>query len=164
MNKNIKYIHLNEISSTNQWAKDNIDQLDPSLLTCISADTQTRGRGTKGRPWLSPKGNVYCSFVFVSDKEPLELISILAKCVANLYNLQIKGKNDLFLNGKKIGGILAEVSSPFIILGLGLNINLDKSYLKDINQPATSFLIEEIPVETPKIIIKKMSQKLISFK
>jgi len=159
--KEINYIHLKQVGSTNQWVKDNIDQLDSGKLNCIFADSQTKGRGTKGRPWISPEGNVYCSLAFISEKEPLELLILLAKCTADLFGLEVRGKNDLFLNNKKIGGILAEVCSPFIILGLGLNINLEESFLNNIDQPATSFFIETGIKNSPSNITKTIAKSLL---
>lgn len=147
----VNHIHFQCIESTNTWAKNHIDFLDPDQLTCITASEQTHGRGRFERKWVSPKGvNLYATYYFcIPHKAPYlfnisQLLSIsCSKILEDLrFSPEIKWPNDLLLEGKKVAGILCEtVSSPAflsIILGIGLNINMSEEASKTIDQPATS--------------------------
>lgn len=146
----VEHHHFDTLSSTNDWAKEKLASFTQSELTLVSADVQTKGRGQFGRSWLSQKGNLFASFCFFLDHHlcnPLSHTHVMARTLSNLlvgYGVacEIKIPNDLFVGGKKIGGILCE-TVPFdkslgIIIGVGLNINMDLSTLDKIDQPATS--------------------------
>ncbi|SPD73508.1 Biotin--(acetyl-CoA-carboxylase) ligase [uncultured Desulfobacterium sp.] len=106
--------------------------------TVVVAEQQSQGRGRMGRSWLS-EGNVNLLLsVLIRPQVPAEdafsltmafalAVSYAAEAVCDL-RVMIKWPNDLYLEGKKLGGILTEfsVSGPFVdymILGLGLNVN-----------------------------------------
>ncbi len=151
----VKRIHFPSIDSTNNWAKENFSELDLDELVLVTAEEQTAGRGLYDRPWVSPKGcNIYATFVFVMPEDGPEvehLTHVLALTVVNIlkplgFELSIKWPNDLFIDGKKLGGILCEtVAAPQgkgVVLGVGLNVNMPPEMLEDIDQPATSLLSE----------------------
>jgi BirA family biotin operon repressor/biotin-[acetyl-CoA-carboxylase] ligase len=133
--KNI--IFLKKIDSTNTLTKQLAAKGAPEG-TLVLADEQTAGRGRMGRQWYSPKGvNLYFSILlrpaFSADQVftltmILALASIDAVKMVNSLDLVIKWPNDLYFNGKKIGGILTEFlvrdgKFKFAIVGLGLNVN-----------------------------------------
>ena len=61
----IAFQHFQETASTHSWVDANYEKLDPGLLTCVSADHQTGGRGTSGRRWVCPPGcGALCTFYF----------------------------------------------------------------------------------------------------
>ncbi|MDP2905645.1 MAG: biotin--[acetyl-CoA-carboxylase] ligase [Candidatus Omnitrophota bacterium] len=112
--------------------------------TLVVAETQTKGKGRLGRVWFSPKyKGVYLSLILRPDILPnqapvLTLLSAVAVCEAIKevcrLDTQIKWPNDIFLNNKKIGGILTEMAAEtdrvsFVIVGIGLNVNNDKKLL-----------------------------------
>lgn len=147
--------HFEVLPSTNDYAKEKLETLSPDSVYLFTADTQTRGRGRFGRTWLSPSGLNFCgSFAFFLNQEqedPLVLTHLLACTVASyLESLKlaprIKWPNDLFVEGKKIGGILCETkphhSLVGVIIGLGLNVNMTSTQLSQVDQPATSLLVE----------------------
>ncbi len=149
--RQINSIHFPIIHSTNDWVKEHISSLDPSHITCVTADEQTAGRGRLGRRWISPKNNnIYATFYFRLPAPCLVLANIgqilSLSCIEVLQKtglcLQIKWPNDLLLEGKKTGGILCEtqIHNDFIdiILGIGLNVHMPEEILKQIDQPATS--------------------------
>ncbi|MCH9609713.1 MAG: Bifunctional ligase/repressor BirA [Chlamydiales bacterium] len=147
--------HFETLPSTNDWAKKELPSFDKQALTIITSHAQTQGRGRYGRFWHSPTGvNLYTSFCFFLNKDqsdPLILTHVMALSISKLLeeeglDCQIKWPNDILVSGKKIAGILCE-TVPFkdqfgIVLGLGLNINLDQKSLELINQPATSIFYE----------------------
>jgi BirA family biotin operon repressor/biotin-[acetyl-CoA-carboxylase] ligase len=148
---NINYIHFEVVDSTSAWAKRHAHELNPVGITCITADEQTGGRGRFGRKWLSPKGqNILATLFFQIPKESPYLGNIgqiLAYSCASILQeiglqVQLKWPNDILVLGKKIAGVLCETvemgKNIGVALGIGLNVNMDETILKTINQPATS--------------------------
>lgn len=149
--KNICYIHFDTIDSTNTWAKKNAPTLDPDQLTCVTALEQTAGHGRHARKWISPKGqNIYATLYFILPQSFPYLINLgqilSLSCIAvfkkNGFHPQIKWPNDILLDGKKVAGVLCETVSIEdrlgIVLGVGINVNMQKELLDTIDQPATS--------------------------
>jgi BirA family transcriptional regulator, biotin operon repressor / biotin---[acetyl-CoA-carboxylase] ligase len=153
--KNIHYFHFDTIDSTNKWVKENVELFLLETLNCVSACEQTKGYGRFNRKWLSPKGyNLYFTLFFTlpSDSKivpnlsqvlSLSCLKVLAR--KGIYPM-IKWPNDLHLSGKKCAGVLTET---FLIdkylgvaLGMGLNVNMPRSFFTEIDQPVTS-LFEE---------------------
>lgn len=148
-------IHLEKVSSTNTYAKENYSHFDLEKITRITADEQTAGRGRFNRSWVSPKGeNIYLTYFFKMDKKIMDLnniAQILSLSITKLLNKMglspcIKWPNDVLVNGKKIAGILCETLDLHdhfgVILGTGINVNMPKKSLDQIDQPATSLCVE----------------------
>ncbi|QVL57562.1 MAG: biotin--[acetyl-CoA-carboxylase] ligase [Simkaniaceae bacterium] len=148
-------VHLEKVNSTNTYAKENYSHFDLSEMTRITADEQTAGRGRFNRSWVSPKGeNIYMTYFFTSDKNVMDLnnlAQILSLSITKLLNKiglspHIKWPNDVLVNGKKIAGILCEtidLHEKFgVVLGTGINVNMPKDALDQIDQPATSLFVE----------------------
>ncbi len=119
----------------------------------VIAEEQTEGKGRRGRSWISPAGlNLYFSVILRPDLPPQRAPEItLVAAVAAAEALRglgapagIKWPNDLMIGGKKVGGILTELSSDpdrihFAILGMGFNLNAPASqYPAEIAEKATS--------------------------
>ncbi len=144
------------IDSTNKYALENIQNLTD--YSVISAKHQTEGRGRKGRKWISTKGeNLYFSLLLKSPKIELSEISGIpqlmglaiykALITSEVKDAWIKWPNDVYVNNKKICGILCE--SRFkgsgidgLVVGVGVNVNTPLSSLKSIETPATSIIVE----------------------
>lgn len=124
-----------EVGSTNVLAKELAAKGAPHG-TVILADRQTGGRGRMGRTFLSPGGmGVYLSMILRPQCKPEELMHLtcavaVAACdainAATDLNPGIKWTNDLVLNGRKLGGILTELSLSaesvdYAIIGIGVN-------------------------------------------
>lgn len=160
-----------ELPSTNDYAKSLIQQgVDDGVV--ILARRQTSGRGRMRRVWESPEGGVWMSVILkpqlsLADAAKLTLSTgvALARTCRELYGseVQIKWPNDLVFQGKKVAGILGEVvgewnSVQTLILGIGINANLDR---KDLSQdiPATSLLeILGQPVNLNDLLIKFLKE------
>ena len=150
----IKEIHFSSIDSTNNYLKENYESLDN--LTFASTDFQSGGKGRNGRKWFSPTGENLLFSVLIKDlKDNLDpsLFSVFAAvCVAKtleefgLNNISIKWPNDIYVNGKKICGILSEGKYldnhfAYIVIGIGLNVN--QTYMgEEIIHPFTSLKLE----------------------
>lgn len=129
-------IHFDSLDSTNVWAKAHSQEFDPKKLTCICAKIQTSGYGRFNRPWVSKKGNLFCSLFFCLPPQDSRLLNLaqittFAICsylIENGINAQIKWPNDLIFDKKKLCGILVETTSIDehqlgVIVGIGLNVN-----------------------------------------
>lgn len=126
--------------------------------TVVLADSQSGGKGRRGRVWASPAGvNLYCSVVLrpaIMPHEAPQLTFISAVAVARAIELttsltaEIKWPNDLLISGKKVAGLLNEMSAEtdginFVILGIGVNLNMSiGQFPDDLRHPATSLLLE----------------------
>ena len=146
------YIHFTTIDSTNSWVKRNTDLLNQNHISVITANQQTKGYGRFKRSWMSPLGNIYATLFFTLPLDYSYLINlgqILALACNHVleskgFPLQLKWPNDLLLKKKKIAGILVEVlhtEKLEIVLGMGLNVNMDEEHLKKVDQQATSLML-----------------------
>ncbi|HKT61238.1 MAG TPA: biotin--[acetyl-CoA-carboxylase] ligase [Gemmatimonadales bacterium] len=103
--------------------------------TAVVAQSQTAGRGSRGRSWTSPPGGLWLSVLSRPAAAGLELVSLraglaVAEALARLGagdRIRIKWPNDLMLDDRKAGGILCEArwqgaSLAWIVIGLGLNV------------------------------------------
>ena len=166
------YLYLEEIDSTNKYAKSNIN--DISGMTVIYTYRQTSGRGRLQRQWnYTGEDNIYASIVLKPSFEMKEVYSNLTQllCVVlaevfEEYGVEpkIKWPNDIRVKGKKISGILAEGVNngkylTGIVLGFGVNLNTSKEILDKINQPATSLNIETGKFIDKEVFLKKVIDK-----
>jgi BirA family transcriptional regulator, biotin operon repressor / biotin---[acetyl-CoA-carboxylase] ligase len=143
-------IELDMVDSTNNWAKREKASFSYDRPTFIVASGQTGGRGRGANSWVSPRGqNLYLTLT-EKVRPSLKIIdySLIAplamKHLLKTLGIQarIKWPNDLIVGQEKICGILIEGttvgSSPWIIVGIGLNVNMNEALLRSIDQPATS--------------------------
>jgi len=149
----LKHFHFETIDSTNTWAKAHCEEFDPVWMTLVTADEQTSGRGRWKRSWLSPKGvSIYATYCFLMEGHRQDfgnipqILSISAAHILRALDLPvvIKWPNDLILHKKKLGGILCETVSEkrgiWIIVGIGINVNVKQHDLDLIDRPAISLL------------------------
>lgn len=140
--KDIDIIVYDEIDSTNTEAKRRLYSSDVKDFTVIVSDMQKGGRGRTGKSFTSPKGSgVYFSIILhpkdsydfsYFDLTTVKAAVAVAEGIKEATNKQteIKWVNDLFLNDKKICGILSELDADFesrsvksVIVGIGINVN-----------------------------------------
>lgn len=132
----------------------------------VVADMQTAGRGRRGRSWSSPPGiNVYYSLILkpeiIPDKASMltPLMSLaVAEGIRRTCGLKamIKWPNDVVVNGKKVCGILAEMSVErdfihYIVIGVGINVGLQE-FPEEIAATATS-LQQECGEKVPRALL-----------
>ena len=130
--KKFTLIHLNSVNSTMIEIK---KYLDRNKNICMIADQQTEGIGRRGNKWISPKGNIYISFLFkynLSIDQHFLLSAVMANSIANLIKMYVKEKinikwpNDIMVNNNKIAGIMTEIvelnNIKYILIGAGINI------------------------------------------
>ena len=153
MGQEIKY--FDSVDSTNVRAKLLAEEGYPSG-TLVVANEQTAGKGRRGRIWDSEKDTgIFTTMMLQPDINPsrasmLTLIAALAQAKAlrdiTGEDVRIKWPNDVVLNGKKIVGILTEMSAQFdyinhIVIGNGINVNTT-SFPEELQDMATSLFLE----------------------
>ncbi|MBP7791820.1 MAG: biotin--[acetyl-CoA-carboxylase] ligase [Candidatus Goldbacteria bacterium] len=122
-----KIIFFKEIESTNKFLKEN----DFASGTIVVAEKQKKGYGKLGAQWISPRGGLWFSFVINKKiKNPVKCLMAVAVAINETLkkyqiNSVIKKPNDVFIDGKKVCGILIENDFYYgkIIIGIGINVN-----------------------------------------
>lgn len=145
-----------EVDSTNTRLIELSSEYDlPSFTLCVS-EFQSHGKGRLGRGFQSPKGTgIYMSILIHEEIGPFDLLTIqaavaVAEAIETITGLnpQIKWVNDLYLNGKKICGILSQgmlSQDAFAkaVVGIGINVNTPAStFLPEIQSKAGSLQVE----------------------
>jgi BirA family transcriptional regulator, biotin operon repressor / biotin---[acetyl-CoA-carboxylase] ligase len=128
-------VHHRLTDSTNERARE-LAALGAPHGTLVTADEQTAGRGRQGREWTAPpRSAVLMSLVVRELEEALPLAAAVAVCEALPVATMIKWPNDVWIDGEKVAGILAEgrPGEGWAVLGIGLNVS---SHPPDL--PATS--------------------------
>ncbi len=146
------YIFFEEIDSTNVYAK----KEDLPHGTVVLAETQTAGKGRKGRKWVSEKGKGLYFSIVLKEGIPIDrflifslLFPSVVKAVLEEYvrkTIYIKWPNDLYIEDKKFAGFLIESEIEGneihkVVVGIGINVNNEN--FKNLDRPATSLFLEE---------------------
>ena len=127
MNIDIEY--YDEITSTNEVLKQMALE-GAKAGKVLVAWRQSQGRGRLGRSYESPRGGIYMSMLLNADK-PLLLTAKAAVAVRRAIEentgimTSVKWVNDLLLNGKKVCGILAQTAGDKVVIGAGINFQID---------------------------------------
>lgn len=150
-----KIYYFDSIDSTNKRAKE-IAFEEPEGAIVI-AEEQLQGRGRLGRKWTSPKKKgIYLSMILKPSVAPMKVakLTLIGAAAISLalddigIKSHIKWPNDIVLNGKKVCGILTEMNCElnlinYVIMGIGINVNLDNNDIPDeLKDKATSLKIE----------------------
>ncbi len=151
-----KIIYRQEVTSTQEIAREAAAQQAGEGLLVVS-EVQKGGRGRVGRVWASLPGSVYFSIILRPDIKPTEALRVplvagiaVARAIHRQTGLEtlLKWPNDIFINNRKAGGILTELSAEvdrleWIIIGIGLNVNATIDSIPDhLKETATSIRIE----------------------
>lgn len=162
------YYHFKSIDSTSTYLKRNYKKLDN--LTFVSADYQEAGKGRMGRKWESSSNeNLMFSFLIKDAKLIDKYASISLASAVSIFkvlkklkvsNVSLKWPNDVYVDGKKICGILLESVSEnnqisCLIVGIGLNLNVE-SFPEEIAKKATSYFLET----NKKISLSRVKRKV----
>lgn len=126
----MEWIRLEETDSTNRVAKE-LARQGASHGTAVLARRQTAGRGRLGRSFFSPGGGLYLSVILrpalasgdLTLMTPMAAVAV-CRAVESLCGLHpgIKWVNDLYLEDKKVCGILCEAAGGAVIVGIGMNL------------------------------------------
>ena len=162
---NIKKFIYKSVKSTNDVAINIINKKNIKTGIVI-AEKQRKGRGQRGKKWISYKGNMLVSIFFSLEKIDLTIkqltkinASLIIKLISYYYKKKVKLKlpNDILINKMKICGILQEIVKKngisYLIVGIGLNL-VKSPNIKDY--PTTSLY----ELTKKKIKVKNVLKKL----
>jgi BirA family biotin operon repressor/biotin-[acetyl-CoA-carboxylase] ligase len=153
-----KEIHyFREVDSTNEVAK-KLAMSGAPEGTVVIAESQRRGRGRRGKKWISPLGGAWMSIILRPNTPPLNAPQLTftagvaaAKTMKEEYGLEvgIKWPNDILIENKKVCGILTEISTEidvidYIITGIGIDANIDLNSLPPELRDTTTSIKSEL--------------------
>jgi len=162
-----KKMHFfSEVASTNTLAMEMAADGAPEG-TVVIAETQTGGKGRLGRKWISPKGNLYLSVVLRPNipmhKAPLITLTgavATAAAIRTTCGLEagIKWPNDILISGKKVSGLLTEMSAEqdrirHIVLGIGVDVNMEMDELSPEVRSLTTTIAAEAGAQINRIAL-----------
>lgn len=158
-------VYFEETDSTNNQAK-KLGEQGREHGTLVIAETQTSGKGRRGRSWVSPaQGNIYMTILLKPDIEPAQapmMTLVMAHSAALAIRettgleAQIKWPNDVVVERKKVCGILTEMSAEIdyvnhVVIGIGINTNMPE-IPKELQAKATTLAKEKgRPVERARL-------------
>lgn len=166
----IEYFH--ELDSTNDYLR---GRGEAASATVCLAERQTRGKGRRGRNWVSPYGaNLYLSLSWgfecgLSALAGLSLVVGIA-LVRALRHLGVEGAglkwpNDIYLQGAKLAGVLIEASGESAgpcsaVIGIGVNVAMPEQQGRHIDQRWTDLRAHGIPVSRNQLAASLLEQLL----
>ncbi|WP_105616732.1 biotin--[acetyl-CoA-carboxylase] ligase [Vallitalea okinawensis] len=161
-----------EIDSTNQQVKRLVLE-GAKNGSLVIAEEQTKGKGSKGRGWVSPSGTgIWMSCLLTPDINPTKapmvtIVAGLAVCQAiqEVVGIEagIKWPNDIVIQKKKVCGILTEMSAEmdhlnYLVLGIGINVN-QESFPEEIKEIATSLKLESNTNVSRVVLLQEVLKK-----
>ena len=179
--------HLNDvpvhtcavIDSTNQYMMAQLDRWQKG--ECLLAESQTAGRGRRGRQWHSPFGSQFImSMYWRLDDGPSAAMGLsLAIGVAVVQalesvgyrDLSLKWPNDIYMARRKLAGILVEMSAAVggichLVIGVGVNLNLPDAVIAQLDQPCAHLAEQPVVVDRNQLsatIIRALRNALALF-
>lgn len=167
-----KIVYLESVDSTNSYAKILAEE-KAEEGTLVVADEQTGGRGRRGRTWCTPKGSTIAMTLILRPRIRPELASMVtlvmglsvAETLREICQIDagIKWPNDVVVHGKKICGILTEMSAEmsgihYLVIGTGINTGI-REFPEDLSDKATSLLLETGKKTSRAVLIAECLKK-----
>ena len=169
-----KIVHIDETDSTNRWLKERASEFSPDDGIAVVADYQTAGRGCGTNSWESERGkNLLLSLLIhptgipanrqflISEWVSVALCELLESYIYN--KVEIKWPNDIYVDGRKICGILIEnrLQGDHIkdsIIGIGLNVN-QQEFLSDAPNPVSLCQLLGREVDKEEVLLRFLQRK-----
>lgn len=167
------------IDSTNQYMMAQLERWQKG--ECLLAETQTAGRGRRGRHWHSPFGSQFImSMYWRLDDGPsaamglslaIGVAVVQALESAGYRDLSLKWPNDIYMARRKLAGILVEMSAAVggichLVIGVGVNLNLPDAVIAQLDQPCAQLAEQPVVVERNQLsatIIRALRNALTLF-
>jgi BirA family biotin operon repressor/biotin-[acetyl-CoA-carboxylase] ligase len=146
-------VHHRLTDSTNERAKE-LGAAGALHGTLVTADEQSAGRGRQGRVWTAPpRSAVLMSLVLRELDELLPLSAAVAVCEALPADARIKWPNDVWIDGRKVAGILIEgrPQEGWAVLGIGLNVTTEE-FPPELSEIATSLRLSGVETDTEAVL------------
>ncbi len=171
------YRYFESTGSTNDDCARFLQDGAPHGLVVV-ADSQSAGKGRRGRNWASPPGESVYMSVGLRPQMPadstsmLTLVAALAVCraieeVSECDKAYIKWPNDIVIGGRKVCGILTELhfdgqGDPLVVIGIGINVN-NRDFPQELMLTATSLYLEFGRQWNGKLLIEKVLECFESY-
>nr|WP_321268763.1 bifunctional biotin--[acetyl-CoA-carboxylase] ligase/biotin operon repressor BirA [uncultured Tolumonas sp.] len=167
------------IDSTNQYMMAQLERWQKG--ECLLAESQTAGRGRRGRQWHSPFGSQFImSMYWRLDDGPsaamglslaIGVAVVQALESAGYRDLSLKWPNDIYMARRKLAGILVEMSAAVggichLVIGVGVNLNLPDAVIAQLDQPCAHLAEQPVVVERNQLsatIIQALRNALALF-
>jgi BirA family transcriptional regulator, biotin operon repressor / biotin---[acetyl-CoA-carboxylase] ligase len=146
-------VHHRRTDSTNERARELAAGGAPHG-TLVTADEQTAGHGRQGRAWIAPPGGaVLMSVVLRRVSEALPLAAAVAVCEALPLPARVKWPNDVWVEGRKVAGILVEGRplEGWAVLGIGVNVSVS-DFPAELRDVATSLRLEGLNIGNQEVL------------
>ena len=170
--------HFKTIESTQIYARTKLHEVSAEHGLLITADQQTEGiTQTYNRLWLSPPScNIAATFALPFPQHKKHLILHLPQITAltiayvlekHQVHVAIKWINDIFLEGKKVSGILCqnipatEEHTQIVLIGIGLNVNMPATFFALADQPITSLMVATGHPWDREILLHELQAELL---
>jgi len=171
--------YFDEILSTNAFLLQNVNELNSGDI-CV-AEYQSAGRGRRGRTWISPYGCHLYSSMYWNLKQGMAQAAGLSLVVAcslvralesfNIEGLGVKWPNDIYLNEKKLAGVLIEMNGQadshcHLVIGIGINVSMSQAQGLKIDQPWSDLSLQNSNLNKTDLMValqKQLHQDLIEF-
>lgn len=194
------FYYFDVINSTQEYALEIIQKDSQIFPSVIISEIQTAGKGRRGNNWSSPAGGIWTSIILKPCLEIDEiflynmlLLYVICEMIETTTKLRpvVKWPNDIFIRGKKVGGILMDTEVQnnrlkYLVMGMGLNTNNDASLTnKEVsnnnipkylvttlkeeinryvsNQFLLSVLLKKMNILLPNLQTAKLKDQLIDF-
>lgn len=169
---------LDAVASTNTYL---MQSKHAAHATCVAAHVQTSGKGRRGRTWVSHLGSSLTFSLLWRFQCGAAALSGLSLAVGvalmralhgfGVNQAQLKWPNDVLIEGKKLAGILIELQGDMegpsaAVIGVGVNLNLPKNVLNNIDQPAIDLASTSAPIDQNEllgVLLKHLADVLSGF-
>lgn len=171
----MKYINIESCTSTNDLLFD-MAKNGAEKNTVLCARKQTAGKGTNNRSFFSPENGIYMSVLLkdIEKENILDITPTAAVVVSRVLNelcrtdTKIKPVNDIYLNGKKLCGILTKAQSTsgetdFVIVGIGINLFRPKEGFPDDLSSVATYVCDDYDESLRTKVIETVAEKLSEY-
>jgi BirA family biotin operon repressor/biotin-[acetyl-CoA-carboxylase] ligase len=154
-------VHHRLTDSTNERAKALAAAAAPHG-TLVTADEQSAGRGRQGRVWSAPPGSAVLMSVILRELDErhalLPLAAAVAVCEALPVQAAVKWPNDVWIDRRKVAGILVEArpQAGWAVLGIGLNVTTE-SFPPELADTATSLHLAGVDSTPDRLLVDLLS-------
>ncbi len=120
------------LDSTQSFLIEALKTSEMNAPVCVGVDIQTMGKGSRGNSWIGEKGNLFISVALERSMLPSDLklestsiyLAFLMKELISTYgsNIWLKWPNDFYVDNKKIGGVITNLTGNTLVCGIGINL------------------------------------------
>jgi len=159
-----KVSYQSEVDSSNDEARRGIDMGEASSGSIYIAEYQRSGRGRGGNSWVCPEGEGLLFSLVLDPDVDFSLwyrmslaVGLAVVNVVRGYGIEatVKWPNDIYVGDKKLGGVLIERVNELLVVGVGININVEK-FAEEMSHTATSMFLETDECVSREVVLSEV--------